>query len=407
MTIHPTSNLDEMAREYAQRLVATLKHGGKLTSPLLEEAFNSIPRHIFIDQFYRRDGTTNSLFNYQLIQAPPQQDAASWLEAVYADDALITAISEVGIPTSSSSAPDVMTLMLEALDVHAGLRVLEIGTGTGYNAALLAHIVGDPHLVFSVEIDPGLAQQAQQRIDRVVGSGAAVHTGNGLEGYAQAAPFDRIIATGRCRGIPHSWLEQLSEGGILVMNLEGNLGAGSLLQIQKVSTKGAAHGRFLGYSSFMELRASIEVPPPAIPGRLFGFSGRPVIAKISLSQATFDPALLWETDFAFLLQLEFPCAYISSIQKQASDPPTLCLIDEQSQTMVMFCPPEQDSDRVIEIKGEPQTWEKLYRAYQYWIDLERPTISDYVIDIDESGKQSVTLTPSRAGAHPPTWILKA
>jgi protein-L-isoaspartate(D-aspartate) O-methyltransferase len=400
MTIHPTNKLDEMAQEYAQRLVATLKHEGKLTSPLVEEAFNSIPRHAFINQFYLRD-RTSSLLKYRLIQALPLEDTKFWLEAVYANDALITTISEVGIPTSSSSAPDVMAHMLEALDVHAGLRVLEIGTGTGYNAALLAHIVGNPHLVFSVEIDPGLAQQAQQRIDCVVGKGSTIHTGNGLDGYAQAAPFDRIIATGSCREIPRSWLEQLDEGGILVMNLGGKMGAGGLLQIQKVSAKGAAHGRFLSYSAFMELRDAIHAPSPALPALLFKYSGRPVTSRIPLSKAAFDPALLWETDFAFLLQLEFQHPYLSSIQKQASDAPTLCLIDEQSQTMVMFCPTEQDMDLMVEIKGEPQTWEKIYHTYRLWLDLDRPTISDYVIDIDESGKQSVTLS------HSPTWILKA
>ncbi len=406
MTIQPTSNLDEMAREYARCLVATLKREGKLTSPLLEEAFNSIPRHAFIDQFYIRDGT-NSFLKRHLIQAPPLADAKSWLEAVYANDALITAISEFGTHSSSSSAPDVMAHMLEALDVHPGLRVLEIGTGTGYNAALLAHIVGDPRLVFSVEIDPRLAQQAQQRIDRVVGIGTTIHTGNGLDGYPLAAPFDRIIATGSCHGIPHSWLEQLGEGGILVMNLRGKIGTGSLLQIQKQSTKGAAHGSFLGYSAFIELRVSIEAPSPAIPALLFKYSGRPITAKIPLSQSEFDPELLWEIDFVFLLQLEFPRAYLCSIQKQSIDAPTLCLIDEQSQTMVMFYPTEQDTARVVEIKGEPQTWEKIYCAYRLWLDLERPKVSDYLIDIDESGKQYVTLSPSRGRSHSPTWILKA
>jgi protein-L-isoaspartate(D-aspartate) O-methyltransferase len=406
MTIHHMNNLDETAREYARRLVATLKHDGKLTSPLLEEAFNSIPRHVFIDQFYLRDGTS-SLLKYCLIQAPPLEDIKSWLEAVYANDARITAISEVGIPTSSSSAPDVMAHMLEALDVHAGLRVLEIGTGTGYNAALLAHLVGDSHLVYSVEIDPGLAHQAQERIDRVVGKGTTVHTGNGLDGYALAAPFDRIIATGSCHGIPHSWLDQLGEGGILVMNLRGKIGTGSLLQIQKESAKGAAHGRFLGYSAFMELRNSVQVSSPAIPSLLFKYSGRPVTARIPLSKAEFDPALLWEIEFSFLLQLEFPHAYLSSIQKQASDAPTLCLIDEQSQTMVMFCPTEQDSDLVVEIKGEPQTWEKIYCAYRLWQDLGQPKVSDYVVDIDEAGKQYVTLSHSRVRSHSPTWILNA
>jgi hypothetical protein len=75
--------------------------------------------------------------------------------------------------------------------------------------------------------------------------------------------------------------------------------------------------------------------------------------------------------------------------------------------MVMFCPTEKDTDLVVEIKGELQTWGKIYCGYRLWLNLERPKVSDYLIDIDESGKQYVTLSPSRGRSHSPTWILKA
>ena len=103
---------------------------------------------------------------------------------------------EYNTPTSSSSSPDAMAFMLEDAQLHPGLRILEIGTGTGYNAALLAHILGNPRLVFTVEIDPTLAKRAQHRLDQVAGEGITMHAGNGLHGFAAGAPYTRIIATG-------------------------------------------------------------------------------------------------------------------------------------------------------------------------------------------------------------------
>ena len=80
-----------------------------------------------------------------------------WAEAlgvVYSDEALITRRDDEGMPTSSASQPSVVAMMLEALDLEPGMRVLEIGAGTGYNAALMAEMVGDAGLVTTIDIDP-------------------------------------------------------------------------------------------------------------------------------------------------------------------------------------------------------------------------------------------------------------
>src|SRR5207302_9348692 len=127
-------------------------------------------RHPCIDHCFLLE-THDRRIQWRQVNPSMVQDIDVWLRAVYANQPVVTAFDEDNTPTSSSSSPDAMAFMLEALQLGPGMRVLEIGTGTGYNAALLAHIVGDPHKIFTVEIDAALARRAQCILDRVAGEG--------------------------------------------------------------------------------------------------------------------------------------------------------------------------------------------------------------------------------------------
>ena len=104
-----------------------------------------------------------------------------------------------------------MVEMLEALDLRDGHRVLEIGTGTGYNAALLSHRLGGEHVV-SIDIDPDLVRTAEQRL-KELGHFPTLVTGDGQAGVPDHGPYDRIIATCAVPEIPLAWIEQLAPGG--------------------------------------------------------------------------------------------------------------------------------------------------------------------------------------------------
>ncbi len=234
------------ARELAQGLVAA----GKLWSPPWQEAVCAIPRHELVPDILRRDPDGS----WQRLDTTTAAGQRDWLAQVYSNTALLTAATDGPRPRSlrsSSSMPGLMTRMLEALEVRDGHRVLEIGTGTGYNAALLAHRLGDAN-VFSVEIEPDLVELARQRLARI-GYHPTLIAADGAAGRAEHAPFDRIIATCAVPALLWAWVEQTSLGGVILTEVKPAPGAGSLGRLTRYPDR--AQGRFdPTYAAFMDLR---------------------------------------------------------------------------------------------------------------------------------------------------------
>jgi protein-L-isoaspartate(D-aspartate) O-methyltransferase len=120
--------------------------------------------------------------------------------------------------------------MLESLAVAPGQRVLEIGTGTGYNAALLAVLVGAGGRVVTVELEADLAARAARGVTPDV----EVVAGDGRLGYPPAAPYDRIVVTAGAGRVLPAWEEQLADGGRLVVPIVDAGGVGSVVVFDKV-----------------------------------------------------------------------------------------------------------------------------------------------------------------------------
>jgi protein-L-isoaspartate(D-aspartate) O-methyltransferase len=135
---------------------------------------------------------------------------------VYTDRAFVTKQID-GIGVSSSSQPGIMAVMLEQLALEPGQRVQEIGAGTGYNAALLSELAGLGGHVTTVDIDADTAAGAEEHLRLAGYDCVQVVTGDGGLGFPDNAPYDRIIATASCWQIPQPWIDQLVEGGVLVV----------------------------------------------------------------------------------------------------------------------------------------------------------------------------------------------
>ncbi|MGH3906497.1 MAG: methyltransferase domain-containing protein, partial [Pseudonocardiaceae bacterium] len=299
MLIYPTDlspDEQDLARARLRELADKLTHDGVLRTEQWREVFLRTWRHPYVPSYYPELGTPC------LLSIDPQR-RGEWLAAVYSDQTLITKVAQVphsrtlrpgSYPmfTSSSTLPALVLTMLEALEVTDGCRVLEIGTGSGYNAALLCERLGSEQ-VTSVDIDPELVELAGERL-AANGYTPTLASVDGTHGYPEGAPYDRIIATCSVPAVPPAWLDQAAPGGMIMVDVRGKIG-GTVVRLT-ANGAGAAAGHFLpGYGSFMPLRHTLDFPPPE---SVWETDDEPVD---SVSQV--DPATLqYGNQFAFVVQ---------------------------------------------------------------------------------------------------------
>ncbi|MBV9161400.1 MAG: protein-L-isoaspartate(D-aspartate) O-methyltransferase [Pseudonocardiales bacterium] len=195
---------------------------------------------------------------------------------------------------SSSTTPALMAHMLEELDITPGMRVREIGTGTGYHAAVLCAALGQDN-VFTVDLRPELVSAAGQRLAEL-GYHPVLSATDGVDGLAEHAPYNRIIATCAVPAIPAAGISQLAPDGILLTDLKGGLSAGNLVKLSRDAGR-VLSGRFLPWwAGFMPMRHEQHIAPVPTPQ-----------GDASIHRATkVPPSLLDEPVFAFLAQLHLP-----------------------------------------------------------------------------------------------------
>jgi protein-L-isoaspartate(D-aspartate) O-methyltransferase len=192
MSVQTPAHDSDAARRLHEALLAALARDGLLADRAIAAAFTAIPRHHFLP--------------------------GHPLEEVYADKAI--AVKREGEEwLSSSSQPAMMAIMLAQLGLAAGQRVLEIGAGTGYNAALMAQIVGPQGRVISVDIDVDLVEGARRHLAAAGVEDVELRVGDGALGAPDAAPFDRIVVTVGAWDLLPAWREQLAPDGRIVLPL--------------------------------------------------------------------------------------------------------------------------------------------------------------------------------------------
>ncbi|MFF4115073.1 methyltransferase domain-containing protein [Streptomyces sp. NPDC001714] len=237
--------------------------------PVWREAFAEVPRHLFVPYYYVA-GTRG--YERRWGESPDPAARERWVRGAYEDVPLATRLRD-GELLSSSSQPSLMARMLVALGVADGDRVLEIGAGTGYNAALLAHRLGDDDLVTTVDVEPEITESARRHL-AAAGYRPAVVTGDGARGVPERAPFDRIIATCALPSVPRAWVEQCAEGARILTPVATGL-------LTLTVRGGGAEGRFLPSAAFFVPLRGVErvraagdaggVPPGALGDELFQF----------------------------------------------------------------------------------------------------------------------------------------
>jgi len=205
------NNGNKILEQQKQILCQNWRKNRTITSDCVMQAFLEVKREIFIEPSYH--------------------------ELSYADHPLPIGSGQ------TISQPTTVMLMLQLLDVLPEQRVLEIGTGSGYNAALLAKLT---RKVVTIERHVGLAEQARDNLHCAGLEEVKVIEGDGKLGYAKLAPFDRIIITAAANQVPQNLKDQLADGGLLVAPIGATLGC-EMLKLEKISQKNfktSSHGKF-------------------------------------------------------------------------------------------------------------------------------------------------------------------
>ncbi|WP_225992147.1 protein-L-isoaspartate O-methyltransferase family protein [Actinomadura montaniterrae] len=204
----------------------------------------SVDRRLFIPEtvWVVRDG--------RFVTLTRADEPEEWERVVAADEPIATKVKDGMWPTSSSTGPSMMARMIAALCVESDMRVLEIGTGTGYNAACLAELGA---FVVTVEVDPEVAEHARGALRAAGLPGVVVISGDGEAGAPSHAPFDRVIATAAAHTVPYAWVEQTKPGGLIVVPWAATFHPDGPLAVLTVGTDGTAEGRFTEPSWFMPL----------------------------------------------------------------------------------------------------------------------------------------------------------
>jgi protein-L-isoaspartate O-methyltransferase len=260
-----------------------------------------------------------------------------------------------------------MTRMLEALDIRNGQKVLEIGTGTGYNAALLSHRLGDQH-VFSIDVESDLVDHARIRLADL-GYRPTLVTGDGAEGLPEHAPFDRIIATCSVPAIPWPWIDQTTVGGVILADIKVGLAAGNLVRLTRV-TADRAEGMFDGgQAGFMELRHT-----PGTTGRI-PYTQAPEDTPVTESTTVLEPRIPWSNPVVWFLAAlriggRYRLGYTGGDPQH--DPEAVSLTVPDGSRAEITLASQAEGNHLVRESGPARLWAHVERAHQQWVAAGRP-----------------------------------
>ncbi len=341
--------------ELAHGLADQLANDGVLHSPAWRTALEQTPRHVFVPTFHTQhpDGTWTTT---------TERDDR-WLEQVYRNQPLVTALATTTtghqVTISSSTKPGLMIRMLEALDIHDGHHVLEIGTGTGYNAALLCHRLGDQH-VHSVDIGTDLVTAARQRLASL-GHTPTLAVTDGTAGLPQYAPYDRIIATCSIPEIPWTWAEQLHPGGLLLTDLKRTTHAGNLVLLTRHDDR--LEGRFLPHwAGFMAIRHTDTAPETHQP---------PIDPDTCTPTTTQLDPLPWTSPVPwFLAHTDLPAGI--GFGYRGAGPEWAVFTAPDGSWCTVRTQPDNHGQRDVLQNGPTAIWDHVETATHTWTQLDRP-----------------------------------
>lgn len=383
--------MPETLQTWLVEFAASLREAGAIRSDAVEHAFATVARHLCVPQFR---------YGPETITVPPDGlPSGEVLDLIYSHKSLLTSTGQDGGPPSSSSAPTLMARMLEALDLHPGMRVLEIGAGTGYDAALITSITGAP----VVTIDAGLAtaRSAAGSIRRLgLDHQVTVVHGDGYFGELSGAPFDRIIVTCGVAGLSPHWLDQLAPDGLILAPVAHG-GVHPILAT--TNNAGTVTASAVLWADFMPAAG------PLRPADLVGHDPADYIASAPVTRIPdASPARTTATyhDLWFFL-----ASRDSRITRAYLDDDT---IDATTGACALHTPQGTawvHDDGSTTATGEPTVTDELRALIHEWASVGQPALTQFTATLAPTDTDQPLWTPNRWTVHSEqlatTWQLGA
>ncbi|MDL4775621.1 MULTISPECIES: methyltransferase domain-containing protein [Thermomonosporaceae] len=346
------------------------------------------PRHLFLpDLIWPLDPDTG---RYPVVDRV--DDPVRWRAWADADTPIVTQWDDgrhAGpapgrTATSSSSEPSLVAGMLTDLDVRPGQRVLDVGAGTGWTTALLTACAGGRGVV-GVELDPEVAGAARARL-RAAGVDAPVVTGDGADGWADAAPYDRVQCTYGVLRVPPAWIVQTRPGGVIVAPWRTRFAHRGAVVRLTVGADGTASGRFTRVAEFMQSRPErqewLEHTDYVPPG------GAWPVGTVK-STSTLGPEELG----GFAVGILVP-GVVHTVNEAANGTITAWLyaLRDRSWAAVFF---DGDPEAEVYQGGERRLWDEVEAAHRWWIGHGRPGQERFGLTTGPEGETAWLDRPDR------------
>ncbi len=367
------------ARDLRAALAEKLTNRGAIRSPAWRGVFERAPRHVFVPRFHCDDGSDR-----RVVDGAVAEHRDDWLAGVYSDDALVIRYEDVNptTPASSSSMPTLMAVMLESLGVEDGDSVLEIGTGSGYNAALLCERLGDER-VTTIDIDPELVREAQERLADA-GYRPTVVAADGWSGFPSNAPYDRVIATAAVHSVPRTWIEQVRPGGVVVAPVSRGIAR------IDVGRDDEATGRFMRVpAGFMRMRGGAVPALPPVAALVQLSDGQGAARPVSVPTDVVEDDAFWF--FARLAFVPFEVRFGAGDELDR-------VVDLADGSWVRL----EAREGLVVQGGARRLWTAIEEAHRAWCELGQPGRDRFGLSVGRDGRQRAWLDDPTS---PNTWDL--
>ena len=382
----PTSRASELRAQ----MVRSLSDRGHLPDPYWRRAFETVPRHVFVPEFYLRsehkptDATGLPLWEPVTERTDPER----WLRTAYTDQTLITqfdgqepdwakpSVRRGGAFSSSATLPSLVATMWEDAQISDGHRVLEIGTGTGYSTAVLCERVGSQNVV-SVEVDGDRLAQAHRALS-ACGYAPNLVEADGLFGWHPQAPYDRVVASCSMRHVSPTLINLTRVGGKILVTLYVWLG-GFARKLLTNDENGHGTGPLLtGTISFMLARP--HTPPWFGDPLQWALSAEDSPAR---STALAPERISGTSVESFFPQFLAQCA-APNAQSVALGQSTV-LVDVVSGSVALV-EPTQKAQWQVRQNGPVRLWDRIESALEAYDRAGRPTQESFRVRVDETAQ---------------------